>query len=325
LVTVLIENGKPTAALTAISQLGQRTDFYGNLDYESARANQLLGRHQQALKFFEKALKTDSTNLDYLKYMGMTHFSSGDMVKAKELLSQVIQADPKNVLGHYHIGLIDFQSGKYDQAVQSFQKVLEREKQNQNARYWKARALEATGEPKQLRTAKSEYEQVSLVVQKVPELKKELCDVHWRIGSIRSRTFAEWNEADADLSRYLKCSPKNADAWFLRGRLRADLGRLENAISDFERAAKLRPKLGKAYAQNAFTRMRKRKYNEKVVQSLLQRSIRYDKALARPHYVLCNMIKERNKSQARSHCQQYLKLAPKGDNAAEARLLLRSF
>ena len=59
-------------------------------------------------------------------------------------------------------------------------------------------------------------------------------------------------------------------------------------------------------------------------QALLQRAIRADKSLARPHYVLCNMVKERNKAQARRHCQAYLKLQPKGDNAAEARLLLRS-
>ena len=324
LVTALIENGKPNAALTAISQLGQRTDFYGKLDYESARAHQLLGRYKRALSLYQEALKSEPNNIEYMKYMGITYFSSGQLEKAKTLLSKVLMVDPKNGQGHYHMGLIDFRSGQYEQAIQSFQKVLEREKQNQRARYWKARALEAAGAAKQLKAAKSEYEAVSRFIQKTPDLVKELCDVYWRLGVMKEKTYAEWNEADTALSRYLECSPKNAAAWFMRGQLRAKLGQLSSAVKDYERAVKLKPRMGKAYAENAFTRMRNSPYNEKFVQSLLQRATRYDKTLARPHYVLCNMVKERNKAQARRHCQQYLKLAPKGDNASEARLLLRS-
>ena len=70
--------------------------------------------------------------------------------------------------------------------------------------------------------------------------------------------------------------------------------------------------------------MRKPKFDERKVQGLLKKAIRSDKSLARPNYILCNMVKEKNKAQAKRYCKTYLKLAPKGDNASEAQLLLRS-
>jgi len=325
LVTVLIENGKAKEALTELKRLSERTDFHGVTDYELARANQVLGRYEKAIEYFDKALKRDPKNVNYLKHAGITYFARKDFKKAQGLLAAVVKLEPKNVDAHYHIGLMGFLQKQYEGAVQSFQKVLERNKQHHRARYWKARSLEATGKPKKIRAARGEYDQVSAIVSKTPELRVELCDVFWRRGAMQARKFSEWNDANKELSEYLKCNPKSARGWFSRGRVRSDLGLLDAAISDFARAAKLSSKMGAAYAQNAYVRMRKPKYVEKKVQALLQRAIRADKSLARPHYVLCNMVKERNKAQARRHCQAYLKLQPKGDNAAEARLLLRSF
>jgi tetratricopeptide (TPR) repeat protein len=276
------------------------------------------------LKHFADALKRELKNIDYLKHAGMTYFAVNNLKKSEGVLSEVIGLDPKNIDAHYHLGLIHFRGDKLNQAIQSFQKVLDRNKQHTRARYWKARALEAVGQPRQLKAARGEYDMVSAALKKDPKLETELCDAYWRRGLMQSQRFAEWNDADVELTRFLKCSPQSSSAWLARGDLRANLGKLDAAINDFKKAAKLKPKMGLAYAKNAETQMRKPKYNEKNVQALLQRAVRFEPKLARPHYVLCNMIKERNPAQARRHCRTYLKLAPKGDNADEAQLLLRS-
>ena len=53
-------------------------------------------------------------------------------------------------------------------------------------------------------------------------------------------------------------------------------------------------------------------------------ALRYDKTLSHPHFVLCNLEKERNPAAARRACKAYLKSAPEGDYAGEAKELLRS-
>ena len=119
-----------------------------------------------------------------------------------------------------------------------FQKVLERNKQHQRARYWKARALESLPGTRSLDAARAEYETVAKAADKNPKLKMELCDVYRRRGRLMAKNCKEWKTAESSFSRFLECQPKDAEAWLARGKIRADLGRLDDAISDFERAGR---------------------------------------------------------------------------------------
>ena len=141
---------------------------------------------------------------------------------------------------------------------------------------------------------------------------------------MQQRSFREWRPAVLEFTRYLKCNPKSAPAYLYRGQLKEKLGELDDAIKDFRKAVKLKPRYAEAYAANAYTQLRQPRPNEKKVQALLNKAIRFDKALAYPHYLLCNLVKDRNKGAARKHCQSYLKLAPKGEYADMAKDLLRS-
>ena len=109
-----------------------------------------------------------------------------------------------------------------------------------------------------------------------------------------------------------------------RGVLKEKVNDLEGAIKDFQKAIKLNGKMGKAYADEARARMRLPKFNERRVRTLLKNALRYDKTLSHPHFVLCNLEKERNPAAARKACSAYLKAAPDGDYAGEAKELLRS-
>ena len=324
LLTTLIANKKPKEALVEIERLKQRTDFYGVLDFELARVNQLTKKYDDALTYFEKALKRDPANVSIMKYAALTEYARGDKAEAEASFKKVIALEPKDVTALYHLGLLAFQGKRTERAVQMFQKVLERNKQHQQARYWKARALESLPGSRSLDAARAEYEIVAKAANKNPKLKTELCDVYRRRGRLMAKNFKEWKTAELSFSRFLECQPKNAEAWLARGKIRADLGRLDDAISDFERAGRLNSRLGEAFSNNAYTRIRKRKFDLRRVQKLLQRAVAVDKTLAKPHYTLCNMVKDKNKAKARGHCQTYLKLAPDGDNAADARDLLRN-
>ena len=254
LLTTLIENGKAREAMAEIKRLQQRTDFYGVLDYELARTNQLLGQFKTALTHFQTALKREPDNVQYLKNAGLTHYAATDLSAAEKTFGRVVNLDIKNTTGFYYLGLIAFQTKRPDQAIQMFQKVLERDKQHHFARYWKGRALQELDGGRSDKTARAEYDMVAKAVKKQPKLKRELCDVFWRRGALMASNFKEWNAAEKELTEFLKCDPKKAQAWYVRGRLRADLGKLNEAISDFDKAGRLDGNMGKAFAQSAYVR-----------------------------------------------------------------------
>ena len=179
-------------------------------------------------------------------------------------------------------------------------------------------ALKASGKPEVQKAAEEEFRRVTEAIIKDNSLAATLCDAHRQYAEYLAQRLGDWKDAEQELTRFLKCQPKNADGWYARGRVRADLQRTADAIKDFEKAAKLDRNMGNAFAQNAYLRIRDRNHNKKTVEALLKNAIRSDANLARPYYLLCNMVKAKNRAQAKKYCQTYLKLAPEGDNALEA-------
>jgi tetratricopeptide (TPR) repeat protein len=56
----------------------------------------------------------------------------------------------------------------------------------------------------------------------------------------------------------------------------------------------------------------------------LVKAAELDPKMADPHYRLCAIYKDKSRAKARGHCETYLKLAPTGGFASDAKSLLRS-
>jgi predicted Zn finger-like uncharacterized protein len=324
LVSVLVESGKAAEGLKELEHLMQRTDFHDDMSYELGRANQALGRLDEAAKHYEKALKREPSNSRFLKFAGENSFARKQYETAKKLLVQAIKLDPKDIDVHYYLGRIAYINTNYQVAIQRFKQGLGLNKRNHVIRYWLGRALQATKTTDQVKASRVQYDRVSAAVVKQPSLESQLCDVFYRRGQMQMEKYKEWQEGIIEFGRYLKCNPKNAQAWYFRGVLKEKVTDLKGAIQDFQKAIKLNSKLGKAYSEQAKAQMRLPKYKERQVRLLLKSALKYDKTLSYPHFILCNMEKERNRGAARRHCQAYLKMAPTGDYSDEAKELLRS-
>ena len=323
LVSVLVESGKAAAGLEELKGLMRRTDFHENMSYELGRANQALGRLEKAAKHYTEALSREPDNARFLKFAGENSFARKDYESAKTLLTKAIKLDPKDIDVHYYLGRIAYIEKKQT-AIQRFKQGLGLDKRNHVIRYWLARALQASGIKDQVKASRAQYDRVSAAVVKLPALEEELCDVFFRRGQMQMEKFAEWQAGIVEFGRHVKCNPTNSIAWYNRGVLKEKVNDLEGAIKDFQKAIKLNGKMGKAYADEARARMRLPKFNERRVRTLLKSALRYDKTLSHPHFVLCNLEKERNPAAARRACKAYLKSAPEGDYAGEAKELLRS-
>ena len=324
LVSVLLTQGHAARALEELEHLAQRPDFHEEMSYEFGQATQSLGRLDTAIAHYEKAIEKEPGNAGILLHAGSTWFEKKSYEQAKVLLKKSAAINPKELQAHFFLGRIALIEDQHQEAIQRFKQSLELDKRNYENRYWLGRALEASGDEDQRNSARQEYDLVAQQAIKDKALIPKLCDVFLRRAEMEMVRFSEWQAAINDLDRYLDCNPGHADAFLKRGSLRDKMGDLKKAESDFKSAIKADPKFGQAYSNLAYTQLRSPRPNEKKIRKLLEKAVRYNQDLARPHYTLCTMIKERDKAGARKHCEAYLRLEPAGDYATEAKELLRS-
>ncbi len=324
LITVLLANEDAKAALEELEHLAARPDFHIELEFDFGRAKQALGRLDEAIEHYAKALEKTPEDPAVLLGAGSAHFEKGNFDEARGLLDRAIAADSKRLAAHYYLGRVAYAQARFGAAIQHIKQALEMDKRNYTYRYWLGRALEAAGEPAQLAAARQEYDTVANQAIEDKHLAKALCDVFVRRGRMQMARFAEWQGAIDDFGRAIACDGDNAEAWFLRGKMKLETNDANGAIRDLSRATKIAPEMGKAYALSAAAHLRKRPPNMKQAEQLSRQAIRYDDTLAEPHYTLCTRLKERSKATARKHCERYIELAPNGDNAPIARDLLRS-
>ncbi len=321
---ILIRQGRAEEGLKELEHLAARPDFHGDMSYEFGRAKQKLGKLKEALDHYKEALERDGENAEYLLHAGSAHFEVKDYAQARTLLSKSIGIDPRAVNTLYYLGRIELVDEQPAKAIQRFKEALKLDQRDYVNHYWLGRALEASGTTDHVKAARQEYDLVAKQARTQEALTKNVCDVFLRRAKMQQTKFAEWQSAIEDLTAYTACNPKSADGYFLRGQLKDKIGEVDAAISDFERAIKRNAKYGEAYAASAEMHLRRPKPNMKRIQSLLRKAVRYAPKAALPQYRLCTILKDKNRSAARRHCENYLKLAPKGGYASEAQGLLRN-
>ena len=90
----LLALGDPKSALEDLEWL-ERQGYLGDLSFEFGRAQQALGRPQEAQRYYEKVLDQDREHLDALRSMGSIMQSSKDVPRAKQHYEQALAVDPR--------------------------------------------------------------------------------------------------------------------------------------------------------------------------------------------------------------------------------------
>jgi Tfp pilus assembly protein PilF len=83
-------------------------------------AFELKGMRDRAFESFEKAVKADGDNAEYLNNLGFLHFKNGDNEKAAKYLKRAVKVAPQAQRYWNNLGLVQTQRAKFDEAYECF-------------------------------------------------------------------------------------------------------------------------------------------------------------------------------------------------------------
>lgn len=133
---------------------------------ELGRAELSMGRHEEAIKHFKKALKIKPKVRWAHFYLALCYQAQGDIASYIEELQAEIKNVPNNHYAYYLLGEEYYRQGRYKEAIQSFQKTIEYSPTSSDAHFFLAQAYEQN---KQIQLAIAEYNEVLRYVPDHPE------------------------------------------------------------------------------------------------------------------------------------------------------------
>ena len=143
----------------------------------------------------------------------------------------------------------------------------------------------------------------------VVQLFPEDPDAYYKLGNAK-RKLGKLEEAVKNYDKTIELNPDTPEAYVNRGASKAELGKLKEAIEDFSKAIKLNPKLSEAYTNRGFAKFKLGKPEEAITD--------YDKAI---ELNPCSAEAYNNRGQAQiklgkpeeaiADCDQAIKLNPR--------------
>lgn len=104
------------------------------------------GRADEAVSYFEKALRFSPKRSDAFDALGSIYFPRGDFARAAEYFAQALKANSYDLGARFYLGTCLMKLGKYRQAAEQFRAATDIDPEYWQAFEAEARALEAAGD-----------------------------------------------------------------------------------------------------------------------------------------------------------------------------------
>ena len=201
---------------------------YANLGLALAKS----GEFEEAEAVFRKALALEPESMTAHFNLGMALREKGDLDAALQHLRRVVVANPGNASMHYELGQTLRQAGELGGAIAEFERALEINPELREGYFALGAALK----------------QQSAAAQKpAPPPSSPADEAVGRAKSAAARN--DLKTAGDALADALQRDPNHAEAHTLQGYVLGQQGNLSAAIPHLQRAATLRPGIGRGTAQ----------------------------------------------------------------------------
>lgn len=148
----MLDTGQAISNLQLATGLDDRhTDAWIVLGQMTQSRNPTLAR-----RYFENAVRVDSTNTSALHSLAGFFQDQGDYVRALDLYHKIIELDPAYQDAFVHTGMIYFNMDSFARALNAFDILCRLEATNPDYSYYRGNAHEALGN---ISAARADYEQ----------------------------------------------------------------------------------------------------------------------------------------------------------------------
>jgi len=120
----LLNSGNTTDAIMVLSTAVSNDPTLHEAYSLMGVAYEMKGLRDRAFESFEKALKADKENAEYLNNLGFLHFKNGDYDKAAKYLKQAVKVAPQAQRYWNNLGLVQAQRAKFEDAYDCFVRAV---------------------------------------------------------------------------------------------------------------------------------------------------------------------------------------------------------
>jgi Tfp pilus assembly protein PilF len=120
----LLNSGNVTEAITVLSNATASDPKLHEAYSLMGVAYEIKGLRDRAFESFEKAVKADSDNGEYLNNLGFLYFKNGDYDKAAKYLKRAVKVAPQAQRYWNNLGLVQAQRAKFDEAYDCFVRAV---------------------------------------------------------------------------------------------------------------------------------------------------------------------------------------------------------
>lgn len=269
-----------------------------------------LGRDQEALNDFKKAISLNPKYADAHLNVGIALFKQGKLDQALQSYDQAIGLKPEFSDAYLNRGVVLLNGNRLNDAIEDFNRTLQ-------INPWNAEALSNRG----LTYARFGRPQDGLSdLDKAIELSPKMAQARMNRGIVNAM-LSRGEQALDDLNQAAKLDPRNAQIFYNRGNIHAAIRHFQEAMLDYDKATELNPNYADAYVNRGGLYM---------ISSRLQDALaQFDKALSinpndeNAHLNRANIHAAQSRSQeALDGYEKVLSINPKNSSALLNRGLL---
>jgi len=140
-----------------------------------------LGKDDESLTWYEKAVAADSTNCDPYFNLGSLYMNKQNYGKAATMFEKKIECDPRSLSAYLNAGASHMQTKNYDRARELFLKTIDLKPDFYQGRLWLARYYTQVDS---LEKAVEQYDEVLKQVADQTDKKKDACEAYTLKGTV---------------------------------------------------------------------------------------------------------------------------------------------
>lgn len=130
-------------------RVGKLSYLASQLDYVQKDTSFFRRFSDQSIAALKDVIQDNDQNEEALLYLGLAYTRSGKVENSMNgimTLRRLLEINPDNVDGSFHMGLFSMQTGQFEKAVLRFEKVLSLDPENDPARFQLAVAYTESGQ-----------------------------------------------------------------------------------------------------------------------------------------------------------------------------------